>query len=155
MEIYANFSVRYGLEPRFPFRDRRLAAFCLAIPPGQKLKAGYSRRVAREALVDYLPKKTFLRSGKADLSWNFLQGMRSDQDCLKSILARSHQEVEAIFDLSAIRSMVQQVIQGVNSNEYGQQIFLSTAIIAWMNSGGVGKDNQKEEVTGWNKAKFS
>lgn len=46
---------RWGVDERDPTADRRLADFCLALPPEQLFSGGVSRRLARVALADRLP----------------------------------------------------------------------------------------------------
>lgn len=46
---------RWGIDERDPTADRRLAEFCLAVPPEQLFSGGVTRRLARAALADRLP----------------------------------------------------------------------------------------------------
>jgi asparagine synthase (glutamine-hydrolysing) len=46
---------RWGVDERDPTGDRRLAEFCLSLPPEQLLKGGVNRYLARSALADRLP----------------------------------------------------------------------------------------------------
>jgi asparagine synthase (glutamine-hydrolysing) len=45
----------WGIDERDPTTDRRLAEFCLSLPPEQLLKGGVARRMARLGLADRLP----------------------------------------------------------------------------------------------------
>jgi asparagine synthase (glutamine-hydrolysing) len=47
---------RWGIEERDPTADRRLADFCFSLPPDCFLKDGVSRRLARAALADRVPR---------------------------------------------------------------------------------------------------
>jgi asparagine synthase (glutamine-hydrolysing) len=49
-ELYANVTSRFGIEARYPFWDKRVVEFCLALPPQQKLHRGLSRVVLRRAM---------------------------------------------------------------------------------------------------------
>jgi asparagine synthase (glutamine-hydrolysing) len=57
-----------GIEQRYPFLDRRLVEFCLALPGAQKLGGGLNRIIMRRALADVLPPKVRLRGWKANLA---------------------------------------------------------------------------------------
>jgi asparagine synthase (glutamine-hydrolysing) len=46
---------RWGVDERDPTSDRRLAEFCLALPPEQLFSGGVTRRLARLSLADRLP----------------------------------------------------------------------------------------------------
>jgi asparagine synthase (glutamine-hydrolysing) len=65
-----------GIEPAYPFADRRLVEFCLAAPSSQKLKGGWTRWLIRRAMEGILPPAVQWREGKSDLSPNFNRGMR-------------------------------------------------------------------------------
>ena len=54
----------HSIEPRFPFLDRRVVEFCLALPPEQRIRRGYTRAIEREGLADYLPPEIRLRTSK-------------------------------------------------------------------------------------------
>lgn len=60
----------HGMEPRFPFWDKRLVEFCLALPAEQKLSGGWSRVVMRRSLEGVLPEAVRWRRTKI----NFLPG---------------------------------------------------------------------------------
>jgi asparagine synthase (glutamine-hydrolysing) len=72
----------FSIELRFPFWDRRLVEFCLALPPEQKLSQGWSRLVMRRAMEGILPLEIQWRPGKSSLHPAFEQGLRT--------LARAH-----------------------------------------------------------------
>ncbi|MBO9712352.1 asparagine synthetase B family protein [Sphingomonas sp.] len=47
-----------------PYRDRRLAEFCLGIPDEQHRQGGEGRRLARRVLADRVPAETLARQGR-------------------------------------------------------------------------------------------
>jgi len=54
----------HSIEPRYPFLDRRVVEFCLALPPEQRIRNGYTRAIEREALAEYLPPEVRQRTSK-------------------------------------------------------------------------------------------
>ena len=58
LEVLERAAAAFGIEPRFPFWDKRLVEFCLALPPQQKVHGGWTRIVLRRALADILPVKS-------------------------------------------------------------------------------------------------
>lgn len=62
----------FGVEPAYPFFDRELVEFCLAVPSAHKLSDGWTRPILRRAMAGILPESVRCRPGKADLSPNFL-----------------------------------------------------------------------------------
>ena len=71
LEVLDKAAAAFGLEPRYPFFDRRLMEFCLGLPPEQKLADGWTRSVQRRAMAGILPKDVCWRFSKADLSPGF------------------------------------------------------------------------------------
>lgn len=73
MEIADQTAARFSLEPRYPFFDRRLLEFCLALPSSQKFREGWSRSILRFAMEDILPPAVQWRRGKGQLGANFIR----------------------------------------------------------------------------------
>ncbi|MCU0565402.1 MAG: lasso peptide isopeptide bond-forming cyclase [Oculatellaceae cyanobacterium Prado106] len=61
----------FSIELRFPFWDKRLIEFCLAIPPEQKMGQGWTRLVMRQAMAGILPESVQWRKGKANMGFGF------------------------------------------------------------------------------------
>ena len=72
VEIADKIAAAFQVEPRFPFLDRRLIEFCLALPPNQKLSNGWNRVVMRRAMEGILPTDVQWRRSKTNLGLNFL-----------------------------------------------------------------------------------
>ena len=68
LETLDRCAARFQVEVRYPFWDRRLIEFCLALPPNLKLHRGWSRRIMRIGLDSVLPKKIQWRVDKSDVS---------------------------------------------------------------------------------------
>lgn len=77
LEIADKSAAPFRVEPRYPFFDRRLLEFCLALPIEQKLNAGWTRAILRRAMEGRLPPAVQWRPFKQDLSPNFCRGVRS------------------------------------------------------------------------------
>lgn len=65
-EVCNKAAARLSVEPRYPFYDRRLLEFCLAVPAEQKLNNGFVRSIMRRALKGTLPELVRWRGDKAD-----------------------------------------------------------------------------------------
>ena len=76
LEVMDKSMAAFGIEPRYPFWDKRLVEFCLALPPEQKLNLGWNRIVMRRAMKDLVPKEVRWRRGKTDFSTNLVRGLR-------------------------------------------------------------------------------
>lgn len=77
LEVADRAAAGFGIEARYPFFDRRLVEFCLALPPEQKIRRGWTRLVLRTAMAGILPAEVQWRGGKSDLSPNFIRGLLS------------------------------------------------------------------------------
>jgi len=53
---------------RYPFFDKNLVEFCLALPPNQKMRNGWSRLILRRGMEGVLPSLIQWREGKTDYS---------------------------------------------------------------------------------------
>jgi len=60
-------SAAFGVEPRFPFFDRRLIEFCIALPPGQRIYQGWTRSIFRFAMNGIVPDDVCWRTDKSNI----------------------------------------------------------------------------------------
>jgi asparagine synthase (glutamine-hydrolysing) len=87
-ETLARSAAEAGLEICDPFGDRRLMAFCLALPPSQKVQGTLTRVVVRRALADRLPPLVRDRPGKTRLDVMLAAGLAAyGHDRLQRLLA--------------------------------------------------------------------
>lgn len=77
LEVAHHCSRAFGMDARFPFFDRRLIEFCVALPAEQKFGNGWTRRVMRNAMQGVLPEEIRLRADKANLQPAFDRGLRN------------------------------------------------------------------------------
>jgi len=72
----------FGVEPRFPFADKRLVEFSLAIPVSQQLSDGWTRAILRRSLADLLPEKVRTRPWKTAMNEAFWNALHNDTELL-------------------------------------------------------------------------
>jgi asparagine synthase (glutamine-hydrolysing) len=68
MEIMDLFTARFSIELRYPFFDRRLVEFLMAIPSDQRWRGENTKFILRTAMKGILPEAIRLRRGKAEFS---------------------------------------------------------------------------------------
>jgi asparagine synthase (glutamine-hydrolysing) len=74
----------FTVEVRHPFMDKRLVEFCLALPPNQSLRHGWTRLILRRALAYTLPEKVTWRAGKARMTSSYKRALFDlDADLLR------------------------------------------------------------------------
>jgi len=95
----------FNLEPRYPFFDKRLTEFCLALPAEQKMHRGWTRIIMRRAMDGVLPPQIQWRGGKSNLGSNFQHGLKLGKAQLDSIVANDLTLIEDYVDLNALRSL--------------------------------------------------
>jgi asparagine synthase (glutamine-hydrolysing) len=74
-ERYDRVASAVAVEPRDPFLDRRVVAFCLSLPGEQKLGDGWPKIVLRRAMAGRLPDAVRWRTGKEHLGWAFTSAL--------------------------------------------------------------------------------
>lgn len=112
LEVADKAAAAHGIEPRFPFFDRRLVEFCLAIPPEQKIHRGWTRLVMRRAMNHSLPSKVQWRPDKSDLSPNFRYGLSQlDRHHLDYVMEDTSL-IEPYVDVALLRQTYRRLIDG-------------------------------------------
>lgn len=70
----------YSIERRYPFRDRDLCEFMLAIPSDQLAFGGELRPIVKRAFAEEFPRNLRERVGKTSFAKVMREGMRNDQN---------------------------------------------------------------------------
>ncbi|MCH7787764.1 MAG: asparagine synthetase B, partial [Chloroflexi bacterium] len=124
----------FGMTPHFPFTDRRLMEFCLAIPVTQKYHKGWTRMIARRGLSDYLPEKIRNRYGKTYLGQAFHRSLfvlgREEMDSLvfdRLSIAAPYVDVDALQQ--AYRQIIQNQEQGQHQGNQDSSLAIWYAVI--------------------------
>ena len=104
LEFFNHLGALLSVEPRFPFYDRRLMEFCLAVHPGLKLRHGQTRWIFRKAMEGILPDPIVNRMDKGDLSANFCKRLLGDgREMIEEALYGNHQLIGEYIDLHRAR----------------------------------------------------
>src|SRR6266568_4415403 len=96
LEVADHAAMAFSIEPRYPFFDKRLAEYCLALPTDQKIFHGWTRMVMRRGMANILPEKVQWRGGKADLSQNFFRSLLTSEGKVLEEMVRN--PVAAIWE---------------------------------------------------------
>lgn len=84
----------FGIEKRHPFWDRRMVEFCLALPPEQLLRDGWTRLILRRAMAGVLPETVQWRVGKSNLGANFVRSLMTfERDRLQKTIIERPQNI--------------------------------------------------------------
>lgn len=125
----------FSIELRYPFLDRRLVEFCLAVPTEQKLADGWTRLILRRAMEGILPPEVQWRVGKGDLSFNFVRGLReAHQADLEAALFDEPSVLDEYVDLGVLRSIHRRFMSGPPKNfkEDAMVLFRVAVLGRWL-----------------------
>ena len=75
LESFDKASAAFGIEPRYPFFDRRLIEFCIGLSYKQKVAQGWTRSLFRRAMSGILPPEVQWRTDKAIIGLSFKVNM--------------------------------------------------------------------------------
>jgi asparagine synthase (glutamine-hydrolysing) len=113
LDLWSYFGAGSSIDVRYPFYDKRLVEFCLALPPEQKLRNGWSRRVMRNALEGILPPSVQWREGKGDLSHGFDYGMATyEKPLLEQLKESKIGGVDRFVSREFLRQAVPKYLEG-------------------------------------------
>ena len=74
-ERYDRVASALAVEPRDPFLDIRLIAFCLSLPTSQLQDGGWPKIILRRAIAGIVPADVIWRRGKEHLGWTFTHAL--------------------------------------------------------------------------------
>lgn len=86
--IKLNISVLSSVECRFPYLDRRVIDYCVAMPQEQHRQEGWGRRLLRRAAVRHIPAKIAWRRDKSSTRPDFERGIFQNEEDLKRTFER-------------------------------------------------------------------
>lgn len=102
-EVLDKAAANFGVEPRYPFWDKPLVEFCLALPGAEKLNQGFGRSVLRRAMEGILPPEVQWRRDKIDFTSNLVKGMLGNhRDLLDKVLVKDADRIAPYVNLAAV-----------------------------------------------------
>jgi asparagine synthase (glutamine-hydrolysing) len=146
-EVMDKSMAAFALEPRYPFWDKRLVEFCLALPPEQKLHLGWDRVVMRRAMANILPTSVQWRRGKTDFSPNLSYGLLSlERATLDRLIPHGLGRLTPYLNIKTLGEIYQRFTSS-KSQEKGmdvQKIWVVISLALWLDYAAQGKP--KEEL---------
>ncbi|HEX6127381.1 MAG TPA: asparagine synthase (glutamine-hydrolyzing) [Pyrinomonadaceae bacterium] len=93
------------IEPRYPFFDRRLIEFCIALPPGQRIYKGWTRSIFRHAMEGIVPADVQWRIDKSNIGASLkINLLRYGAERLENELFGKEKRLERYLDLRLLRN---------------------------------------------------
>lgn len=127
----------FGLEPRYPFFDRRIIEFCYALPDEQKFACGWPRYLLRRAMEGILPSGIQWRNSKGNLAPNFNRRFReADRPVVEATDYRSLEPYIEPQQLERIRQDYFAQESQTANDTVAQLLFRSTILAHWLDAQG-------------------
>ena len=102
-EVLDKAAANFGVEPRYPFWDKPLVEFCLALPGEEKLNNGFGRHVLRRAMEGILPPAVQWRRDKIDFTSNLVNGMLGNhRDLVDKVLVSDADRIAPYVNLPEV-----------------------------------------------------
>ncbi|MDX8466503.1 lasso peptide isopeptide bond-forming cyclase [Mesorhizobium sp. VK23B] len=111
-EVLDKAAANFGVEPRYPFWDKPLVEFCLALPGEEKLHNGFGRHVLRRAMEGVLPPMVQWRRDKIDFTANLVNGMlRNHRDLLDKVLVSDSDRIAPYVNLGEVNAAYARLLE--------------------------------------------
>jgi len=126
-EMFDRFETRRSMESRFPFNDRRLIEFALALPEEQRWHGTETKFILRRAARDLLPPSVTRRATKGDFTYLFAASL--EREGAAEIFSRLRLEADGFVLGARIREMYERLRRGDQSSL--GQIWMIVATELW------------------------
>ncbi|RQG90992.1 asparagine synthetase B [Natrarchaeobius chitinivorans] len=124
----------FGVEPRYPFADRRLLEFSLAISPRQQFADGWTRSLVRRSLEDLLPEPIRRRPWKTMMNEAFWNELTLETDRLAELVADPG-PVTRYLDIDALEAAVDRFENEPTSRD-ARALWRALSLSVWLDSTG-------------------
>ena len=139
MGLLRKFADTNSLDLRYPFFDRRVLEFCLAIPPEQKLQNGLNRAVLRNGMREDLPPGLKARAGKGNLSTNFdTRYWHWERDNLRRIITERSQLIADYVDTGLLKASYDRFAPDpMQGRDESFDLFKIQVLVNWLERSGL------------------
>ncbi|ESW96670.1 asparagine synthase [Mesorhizobium sp. LSJC268A00] len=134
-EVLDKAAANFGVEPRYPFWDKPLVEFCLALPGAEKLNQGFGRSVLRRAMEGILPPAVQWRRDKIDFTSNLVKGMLGNhRDLLDKVLVADAALIAPYVNLSEVTAAYGRIARQPDEATLPdvQYVWRSIALSLWL-----------------------
>ncbi len=109
-EMVDRFETRRSMESRFPFNDRRLIEFALALPEEQRWRGTETKFILRRAGADLLPSSVARRTSKGDFTYLYAASL--EREGAAETFARLRLEADGFVRGERVREMYRRLHRG-------------------------------------------
>ena len=131
LEIVDKSAAAANIEERYPFFDKRLIEFCLALPLEQKLNNGWSRIIMRRAMKNILPYEIKWREDKAMLGPNFRKNLLIyEKNLIENLLFNKEYLIKDYVNIISLHNIFSRFISKKPTNTLS--LFGVVTIVLWI-----------------------
>lgn len=135
LELHDRATAAFGIEARYPFLDRGLVEFCVALPREQRLRRGWSRIVMRRGLDGILPPEIQWRPDKAYLGSAVVQSMSThDRERLRALTSDDLEPIAAYVDPALLRERTDRFLAQPNAAD-ALLLWPAIGLLEWLRQG--------------------
>jgi asparagine synthase (glutamine-hydrolysing) len=140
LESFEKAAAAHEVEVRYPFFDRRLIEFCLALPPGQRVNAGYTRSILRRAMHGIVPPEVQWRVDKGSLAAGVcLNLLEYERATLEDAVSSESEAIGRYLDLAALRaSHARYIANPIAREREAFALMLAVTLGLWLRAAGFG-----------------
>ncbi|TPJ33292.1 lasso peptide isopeptide bond-forming cyclase [Mesorhizobium sp. B2-8-3] len=134
-EVLDKAAANFGVEPRYPFWDKPLVEFCLALPGEEKLKDGFGRHVLRRAMQGVLPPAVQWRRDKIDFTANLVKGMLGNhRELLDKLLISDSERIAPYVNLPEVNAVYERMLRQPEQATLPdvQHVWRSVSLSLWL-----------------------
>ena len=135
-EVLDRAAAACGIEPRYPFWDKRLVEFCLLLPSDEKLKDGWSRFILRRAMDGILPPAVQWRQDKLDFGPHIIRGMlKHHRSLVERMLGKEADAIADYVDVPALNAAYQRIAEKAEAADGRdvQAVWRTVVLATWLN----------------------
>ncbi|NJR40334.1 MAG: lasso peptide isopeptide bond-forming cyclase [Leptolyngbyaceae cyanobacterium CSU_1_4] len=133
LEVLDHAAAAFSIELRFPFWDKRLIEFCLAIPPEQKIEQGWTRMILRRAMAGILPDAVQWRRGKANLGSSFDYSLLTyEKERLKELFLNTSQNHSLYLNQENLQQSCDRFMNSKSQENDVSSLWQALSLSVWM-----------------------
>ncbi|MCU4974880.1 asparagine synthase-related protein [Halobacteria archaeon AArc-m2/3/4] len=122
-----------GIEPRYPYFDKRLIEFSLALPPGATVTNALDRTIVRDGLAGVLPRAIRERDDKMEFSPNVVHGTTTyDLETIERTLFDGTPTAETFLDVSDLEAGFERLQTDTGTASDARNLSMATTLEWWL-----------------------
>jgi asparagine synthase (glutamine-hydrolysing) len=138
LELNDKTAAAWALDARHPFMDKRLIEFCLALPPQQKLRAGWSRHILRNAMKGVLPEAVRTRRSKANLEPNFVHTLlKFERSRMDALILPERSDAEIFLNWRVVQSAYGRLCTNTYRSQDIATVWKAVTLMLWLRNTGL------------------